>query len=658
MFPFCSSHPNCIFLDLRTQEQLGFDTVPLLPTGSYARKTVGYLYAISRGAKVIYETDDDNRPLDLLRNFILQRTTSGMMFVGKHMFNPYRHFGQPTLWPRGYPLNAIGDDISYNYSLQTWKTPSIQQGLVNGDPDMDAIFRLTRKKTLKMLNVTFDMRAPPAFMPPGVFSPFNSQNTLFLYDALWALLIPTTTTFRVCDIWRGYWAQRLLWEMGGTLGFLPPNAFQKRNSHSYLDDAVQEKDLYFETTRFILFLTEWNCEPNATFFGCVLALSRDMAKNKFWKSDDVLLTEAWLRDLQSVGYREPKRIQAKYQNGNFRSPRGFGVKEKHVDFWPDEQVFPIAHTTKNKYDSKWNHVQAVSRFCPEMSLKLPKYELFQTASVYSNILLIIVFNFPHYENVELLEVIYSMYFPHRLYCGPRGDMFRNTTRALKMHVTFIEVHVVKGYFGQACMVEAMSMNYRVDGYLYIADDALLNVWNLNSLPLNKIWVSSALKTITATGVPHDNWFWTYTPYGMSAYESAMKDFKLLDPTRYKRFKRTLKANIKIKGGFYHQPSDCVYIPSRFKEHFVFVNEIFVRHKLFLEIAFPTSLAGMEHIGNFVFLKGKYLWYDGSRSFFEKYFNKTMVFLHPVKFKILMHTPNGNKFFCQVYLPLTLPGVKM
>lgn len=32
--------------------------------------------------------------------------------------------------------------------------------------------------------------------------PWNSQNTLFAKDALWGLLIPITTTFRVCDIWR------------------------------------------------------------------------------------------------------------------------------------------------------------------------------------------------------------------------------------------------------------------------------------------------------------------------------------------------------------------------------------------------------------------------------------------------------------------------
>jgi hypothetical protein len=37
------------------------------------------------------------------------------------------------------------------------------------------------------------------------------------------MYIPITTTFRVCDIWRGYWAQRLLWEVRSTLVIADPS---------------------------------------------------------------------------------------------------------------------------------------------------------------------------------------------------------------------------------------------------------------------------------------------------------------------------------------------------------------------------------------------------------------------------------------------------
>lgn len=72
--------------------------------------------------------------------------------------------------------------------------PMVQQSLANGDPDVDAIFRLTRKRQGERMNVTFSSDTDPLVYPAGVFAPSNSQNTLFSYAALWATLIPITTT--------------------------------------------------------------------------------------------------------------------------------------------------------------------------------------------------------------------------------------------------------------------------------------------------------------------------------------------------------------------------------------------------------------------------------------------------------------------------------
>ncbi|XP_059154465.1 uncharacterized protein LOC131939953 [Physella acuta] len=160
---------------------------------------------------------------------------------------------------------------------------------------MDAIFRLSRKSPSAILNVTFDPLAPPVILPEGVFSPFNSQNTLFHHAAFWALFIPTTTTFRVCDIWRGYWAQRLMWEVGGRLAFFPANAFQKRNSHSYLKDAEQEKDMCFRTEELLQFLRTWVCEKCFSFFQCVIKVTSDRVKRHFSKHYDVMLVRQWHR---------------------------------------------------------------------------------------------------------------------------------------------------------------------------------------------------------------------------------------------------------------------------------------------------------------------------------------------------------------------------
>lgn len=56
------SWPNVTLLSVKQQQQLPLRTANLLPYNNYARKALGYLYAIAHGADIIYETDDDNGP--------------------------------------------------------------------------------------------------------------------------------------------------------------------------------------------------------------------------------------------------------------------------------------------------------------------------------------------------------------------------------------------------------------------------------------------------------------------------------------------------------------------------------------------------------------------------------------------------------------------
>ena len=284
---------------------MGYRIHDLLPYKSYARKNLGYLYAIQHGAKIIYETDDDNSPTSGKITFYQEET--GKFFVYKTdsiVVNPYEHFGQSTIWPRGYPLDRIADPPSHTFVTCFGADTSIQQGVVNGDPDVDAIFRLTRKDKGVDLKVEFDSEAPSVALPPKTMAPFNSQNTLFTNRALWGMLLPITVAFRVCDIWRGYWAQRLLWDVGSHLSFFPPNAVQYRNAHNYLADFIDEKMLYHDAGRLVEFLINWKSDK-PDFFSRVLDLSVAMVEQGFWEIDDAILTEAWLTDLVSIGYEMP-----------------------------------------------------------------------------------------------------------------------------------------------------------------------------------------------------------------------------------------------------------------------------------------------------------------------------------------------------------------
>lgn len=191
---------NVIYLSLSKQKSLGYDIFKTTPFNSYTRKNIGYLYAIQNGAEFIYDTDDDNVPLkDLNTYFTFNKTEYGLVFdcESPDIINPYAHFGQPQIWPRGYPLSRVNEIFYNGYFGGERKTSIVQQGVVDGDPDVDAVFRLTKGLKYKKFDIKFDESSPSVQLPIGKLAPFNSQNTLFHYEAFWMLYLPKTVSFRL-----------------------------------------------------------------------------------------------------------------------------------------------------------------------------------------------------------------------------------------------------------------------------------------------------------------------------------------------------------------------------------------------------------------------------------------------------------------------------
>jgi hypothetical protein len=285
---------GCDFLSIEKQSSLNYSIIPLLPWNHYSRKNIGYLYAIEHGAQIIYDTDDDNIIIGDRIEYLPSAASILSPISQATVINPYAFFGQGTVWPRGYPLELIMQDQSTELQENSYR-PLIQQGLVNNDPDVDAIFRLTHKFPINFAE------GSPICLPCGTMAPFNTQNTLFHYQAFWGLLIPITTAFRVCDIWRGYWVQRILWEIQAQLCFMPAHVVQERNIHNYLRDFADETDLYLQSGNLINFLCTWH-SSSKKLFDRILELHAALIDANFFKPEELTCTKAWLDDLQSIGY--------------------------------------------------------------------------------------------------------------------------------------------------------------------------------------------------------------------------------------------------------------------------------------------------------------------------------------------------------------------
>lgn len=203
------------------------------PIRHYARKNLAYLYAISEGAQVIIESDDDNRPYD---NFAISTNldVSGQVVGAAPWINTYRYFtDNHMIWPRGLPLDNI-HQVGEVVEQKTVSCP-IQQYLADSDPDVDAIYRLIFREPLY-----FDRDAPSRILAPFSYCPFNSQNTIIHSEAFELLYLPAFVSFRMTDIWRSFVAQRILWQQGKSVSFHSPTVYQERNAHNLMRDFSDE----------------------------------------------------------------------------------------------------------------------------------------------------------------------------------------------------------------------------------------------------------------------------------------------------------------------------------------------------------------------------------------------------------------------------------
>jgi len=250
------SYPGVTYLSPVGQREVASKFAGLLPWNSYTRKNIGYLYAISQGARVIYDSDDDNIPLD---NWVSEPEFSvDAEFLSDASFvNIYSYFTEKKVWPRGIPLRCVLDaetpkvSVSENLKIGVW------QFLADEDPDVDAIYRLTNNTPI------YFNRREPLVLGQGTCCPFNSQNTYFRKEVFPLLYLPSTVTFRFTDILRGLVAQPVLWAAGYHIGFAGATVLQKRNPHDYLKDFESEIPCYLQADRVIQIAKDAVCSERS-----------------------------------------------------------------------------------------------------------------------------------------------------------------------------------------------------------------------------------------------------------------------------------------------------------------------------------------------------------------------------------------------------------
>lgn len=238
------------YLDIPKQTSVFGEFSDAIPTRHYARKNLGYLMAHESKVEWIYETDDDNVPTSSPFDEVALECEVETFNTSTRWINVYEIFGyesvgaKPSLiWPRGFDLNSLHKTASATGKIKV--ISPIQQGLANGDPDVDAIYRLVLGNF-----VTFNQNGPVG-LQEGQICPTNSQTTWWHSSVHQLMYLPSTCTFRLTDILRGFVAWRILQERSETVSYHSPKVRQDRNEHDLLRDFRDEVQLFIQSDQII-----------------------------------------------------------------------------------------------------------------------------------------------------------------------------------------------------------------------------------------------------------------------------------------------------------------------------------------------------------------------------------------------------------------------
>lgn len=245
------AYPNVRYLSPQEQDKLYPKLSLILGWKTIQRRNIGFVHAWRMGAEIIATVDDDNIPSEYWGKnvYVGQEVWVDYWHKTQECFDPLSATNYKHLWHRGFPIELLQEKNKFSYVGERPIKCLIQADLWNGDPDIDAICRLTYKP-----DCYFETFRPFA---SNKISPFNSQNTFLARE-----VIPHYSVWpfvgRMDDIWAGYYLQTIFNE---NLIYAPASVYQDRNPQDLIKNLENEIIGYRHTLDFI----KEGCLPDLPF---------------------------------------------------------------------------------------------------------------------------------------------------------------------------------------------------------------------------------------------------------------------------------------------------------------------------------------------------------------------------------------------------------
>ena len=590
-----------VYLSIKDQLKLSYVILKYIPMNSYARKNIGYLFAIEHGAKEIFEIDDNImiKNSDYI-NYIFNKTFYERITLCKNnkgeMINPYSYFGLNNIWPRGFRLNSLNKDYNNIYinlaSSQINLKPLIYQGLINGESDIDSFFFLTRTEKNSILEIIFPKNYPLIYLP-GNFIPINSKNTKYLYDIFPTLVLPAFLNERLADIFRGYIIQCYAWRYNGTTIYINSNAFNLK-SKSLNDFYLSDKDLYYKLENFLKILDKEKDYKTNNPINFLLYLISKMISNEIFSKKELKVYKAFIKDLSNIGY---------FYNYNFNEETILNediyfteYAKLNINLIPQQKIL-------------------LKNIC-KSNIKVLNHK--SSNILFNDILLIINYNYEQliYLNEYLIN-LYKKYFFHIISISP-GNMTENSDFISCQNSSY-------GRLAYICIKKVYEKYPNFKGYLIVNDDNIMKPWELEGINQDIPWIN----------------LFDFTRF----YVNTLKEFSFLEEMIKNNL--TLSEKIFKMVGDNIPPkiwNDMLYLPNSIMNKYCDILEELFNKQIFHELA--TAFAfGIICLNEYKIINSLLIW-DKERNNMINILTNSFgfAFVHPIKISNLYLKEKINQYY--------------
>lgn len=246
---------NCIYLHPDEQEKKYPDLSRAIGWRSIQRRNIGFVEAYNLGAKIIATVDDDNIPYDnWSRDLLIGKEIECNLYQPEHdVFDPLSVTNVNHVWHRGYPIEYVPTRHRVEYKGKTKRKVLVQADLWDGDPDIDALARLSMKPIVK-----FNVKRPYC---SNKIAPFNSQNTFLAREVIpYYAVLPHVG--RMDDIWGSYILQHFF---PNSVVYNKASVYQDRNVQDLITNLEKEVMGYRNTLKMVQDLSNFeNYFPEET----------------------------------------------------------------------------------------------------------------------------------------------------------------------------------------------------------------------------------------------------------------------------------------------------------------------------------------------------------------------------------------------------------